>query len=110
MTFEIKTPVKTDSWTSSDGKVHHEEEKARQHEVYLAVNPFVQAAVSDRYILICRLAKTFDFVPRKPAMPTGDPDFEAALTGTRCSMCFKAQYMSPSGITCPDGHGGAASI
>jgi hypothetical protein len=28
----------------------------------------------------------------------------------RCSVCWKVQFMSPGGITCPLGHGGADSI
>jgi len=33
-----------------------------------------------------------------------------ASCGTRCVVCGKDQFMTPSGITCPDGHGGADSI
>ena len=29
------------------------------------------------------------------------------LAGTRCSVCREPQYQSPSGLTCPNGHGGA---
>lgn len=66
MKFEIKKPTRTDSWTTSDAKVHQNEEAARRHEAFLAVNPFVRPGVADRYIVICELAKHFDFVPRKP--------------------------------------------
>lgn len=28
-------------------------------------------------------------------------------TGTICLVCREPQYMTPSGVTCPNGHGGA---
>lgn len=33
-----------------------------------------------------------------------------ASAGTHCSVCGLGQFHSPSGITCPNGHGGANSI
>ncbi len=54
---------------------------------------------------------------------TGEPDLRGAarffgleqfkqgeLTGTRCAVCRKKQFMGVAGITCPNGHGGADSL
>lgn len=30
--------------------------------------------------------------------------------GTLCSVCRKPQFMTPGGLSCPDGHGGAESV
>jgi hypothetical protein len=32
------------------------------------------------------------------------------LTGLNCAECGKQQFMTPSGVTCPNGHGGAESL
>jgi hypothetical protein len=35
---------------------------------------------------------------------------QEALTGHRCSVCGEAQFTTPSGDTCPNGHGGAPAM
>jgi len=39
-----------------------------------------------------------------------NPEEELDYTGTRCSVCGEEQYDTPSGVTCPNGHGGADSV
>lgn len=34
-------------------------------------------------------------------------EVEQQPAGTLCSICGKLQYETPSGVTCPEGHGGA---
>lgn len=111
MTLNIKTPIRVDHWTASDNKIFNSEEKARGHEVFLAVNPLLPKGPDSRYSVICELARLFDFVPRSPASPP--PDHQGALpekTGLRCSYCDSPQFVTRSGLTCKNGHGGAPSL
>ena len=39
-----------------------------------------------------------------------EPVAALQATGTYCSVCNLAQFDSPSGITCPNGHGGAEPL
>lgn len=40
----------------------------------------------------------------------GKPESWAPARMTKCAECHRHQYMTPSGITCPNGHGGSDSI
>lgn len=60
------------------------------------------------------------FIPKKESQNSiqdNTPDKGAAdilsspvPNGTRCSMCGEDQMLTPSGLTCPNGHGGADPI
>ena len=39
-----------------------------------------------------------------------EPVAALQATGTHCSICNLAQFDSPSGVTCPNGHGGAEPL
>lgn len=39
-----------------------------------------------------------------------EPVAALQATGTHCSICNLAQFHSPSGVTCPNGHGGAEPL
>lgn len=39
-----------------------------------------------------------------------EPVAALEATGTYCSVCNLAQFDSPGGVTCPNGHGGAESL
>ena len=39
-----------------------------------------------------------------------EPVAALQATGTHCSVCNLAQFHSPSGVTCPNGHGGAEPL
>jgi hypothetical protein len=64
MKLDIKTPAKIDHWRASDGKTFDCEERARTHEVFLAVSPCIPKDAGSRYDVINQLARKFDFVPR----------------------------------------------
>ena len=43
-------------------------------------------------------------------MPPQSPPHKPGPPPTFCSVCDQQQFNSPSGITCPNGHGGAPSV
>ena len=49
-----------------------------------------------------------DIVIEDASNPASSTDIK--YTGTRCALCGEEQYMTPSGITCKNGHGGVDSI
>lgn len=48
----------------------------------------------------------------KVPINSGDDGFELETppAGPKCSVCGKPQHRTPSGLTCPEGHGGADSV
>ncbi|MDD9148133.1 hypothetical protein OYT88_06175 [Sporolactobacillus sp. CQH2019] len=53
-------------------------------------------------------AKTESFPPEEKPLQHPDEDPKPKYTGTKCSVCGELQFDTPSGISCKNGHGGAA--